>query len=79
MPPDVLKLGYLISAILFIYGLKGLTSPRTAVRGNVLGALGMLLAVVITLWTRRFSATAGSPPAWWSARSPESSWRCASR
>jgi len=41
--------GYLVAAILFIFGLKGLTHPRTAVRGNLLGACGMLLAIVITL------------------------------
>ena len=43
------NLAYLIAAILFILGLKGLTHPRTAVRGNLLGALGMLLAVVVTM------------------------------
>ncbi len=41
--------GYLIASVLFILGLKGLTHPRTAVRGNLLGACGMLLAVLITL------------------------------
>ncbi len=41
--------GYLVAAVLFIFGLKGLTHPRTAVRGNLLGSCGMLLAVVITL------------------------------
>jgi H+-translocating NAD(P) transhydrogenase subunit beta len=40
---------YLVAAILFILGIRGLTHPRTAVRGNMLGALGMLLAVVATL------------------------------
>ena len=49
---DWLRLGYLISAVLFIYGLKGLTSPKTAVRGNLIGAVGMLLAVVVTLVDR---------------------------
>ena len=43
------NLAYLLSAALFIFGLKGLTHPRTAVRGNLLGALGMLVAVVATL------------------------------
>ncbi len=43
---------YLVAAILFILGLKGLTHPRTAVRGNLIGALGMLLAVVVTLLDR---------------------------
>jgi NAD(P) transhydrogenase subunit beta len=35
--------------VLFIFGIKGLTHPRTAVRGNLLGALGMLLAIVVTV------------------------------
>ena len=50
MDPDkLIKLAYLVAAVLFILGLKGLTHPRTAVRGNRLGALGMLVAVVATL------------------------------
>ncbi|MEC4673313.1 MAG: NAD(P)(+) transhydrogenase (Re/Si-specific) subunit beta [Nitrospirota bacterium] len=49
MPDILINFGYLLSASLFIFGLKGLTHPRTAVRGNLLGATGMLLAVVITL------------------------------
>jgi NAD(P) transhydrogenase subunit beta len=40
---------YLVAAVLFVLGLRGLTHPRTAVRGNLLGALGMLLACVVTL------------------------------
>jgi len=35
--------------VLFILGIKGLTHPRSAVRGNLIGALGMLIAVVATL------------------------------
>jgi proton-translocating NAD(P)+ transhydrogenase subunit beta len=49
MTEILINIGYLISAALFIFGLKGLTHPRTAVRGNLFGACGMLLAVVITL------------------------------
>jgi NAD(P) transhydrogenase subunit beta len=45
----LIRLAYLLAAILFIYGLKGLTHPRTAVRGNLIGALGMLIAIVATL------------------------------
>ena len=41
---------YLLASVLFIIGLKGLTHPRTAVRGNLFGACAMLLAVVVTLW-----------------------------
>ena len=44
---------YLLASALFILGLKGLTHPRTAVRGNLLAALGMFLAVVVTLVDRR--------------------------
>jgi NAD(P) transhydrogenase subunit beta len=40
---------YLISAALFIFGLKGLTKVRSARRGNALSALAMLLAIVTTL------------------------------
>ena len=42
-------LGYLLSATLFILGLKRLSHPRTAPRGNQLGAMGMLVAVLTTV------------------------------
>jgi len=42
-------LAYLVAASLFIVGLKRLSSPRTARRGNLLGAIGMLIAIVATL------------------------------
>ncbi len=45
----VVNLLYLLSSVLFIYGLKGLSHPRTAVRGNVTGAVGMLIAILATL------------------------------
>ena len=45
----VWDIGYLVSAALFILGIKRLSSPRTAPQGNMLGAYGMLLAVVVTL------------------------------
>jgi NAD(P) transhydrogenase subunit beta len=48
----VAQIGYLVAAALFIVGLKGLTHPRTAVRGNLLGSTAMLLAVVVTLLDR---------------------------
>ncbi len=40
---------YIVAAVLFIYGLKLLTSPATARRGNFISAVGMFLAVVVTL------------------------------
>ena len=42
-------LGYLLSATLFIFGPKRLSHPRTAPRGNQLGAMGMLVAVLTTV------------------------------
>lgn len=45
----IMNLSYLVASVLFIFGLKGLAKPRTAVRSNRLGALGMLIAVVGTL------------------------------
>lgn len=52
MPISIINLTYLLAAVLFIVGLKGLAHPRTAVRGNFLGALGMFLAIVATLFDR---------------------------
>ena len=49
MTTVVPQLLYLISAILFIRGLKGLTHPRTARRGNTMSAAAMLLAVITVL------------------------------
>ncbi len=49
MNTTLIYLAYLLSAGLFIFGIKGLTKPRTAVRGNQLSALGMLIAIVVTL------------------------------
>ncbi len=49
----LINIGYLIASVLFILGLKGLTHPRTAVRGNLLGATGMFIAVVLTLTNQR--------------------------
>jgi NAD(P) transhydrogenase subunit beta len=50
---ELINLAYLVASILFILGLKGLSHPRTAVRGNLTGAIGMLIAVVATLLDRQ--------------------------
>ena len=44
-----IELSYILSAVLFIIGLKMLSHADTAVRGNTISALGMLVAVVATL------------------------------
>ncbi|MCY3487943.1 MAG: NAD(P)(+) transhydrogenase (Re/Si-specific) subunit beta [Bacteroidetes bacterium] len=52
MPSGLVNGLYLFSAILFIVGLKRLQSPVTARRGNRLAALGMLIAVIVTLFSQ---------------------------
>ena len=49
MSDELIQFGYLVAAVLFILGIRGLARPRTAVRGNQLGSLGMLVAVGVTL------------------------------
>ena len=42
-------LAYLIAAVLFILALRGLSSPRTSRTGNILGMLGMAIAIITTM------------------------------
>ncbi len=46
---DFISVLYILSFGLFIYGLLGLTGPKTAVRGNRIAAVGMAIAVTATL------------------------------
>jgi len=46
----VMRYAYILSAMLFIFGLKGLSSPKNARRGMFLAEFGMLMAVVGTLF-----------------------------
>lgn len=51
LPQWVLQFVYLVAGVLFIQGLRDMTHPRTATRGNKISAAGMMLAVLITvLW-----------------------------
>jgi len=54
LPDWVAALGYLAAGVLFILARKGLSSARTARRGNALGALGALIAVVVVLTSTEF-------------------------
>ena len=47
--PTYQALAYLVSAVLFVFALKGLTHPATARRGNLFGMLGMVIAIGATL------------------------------
>jgi len=49
----IIYLVYLIASILFILGIKRLSSPKTARQGNMLSSLGMFLAIVITLFDQQ--------------------------
>ena len=55
MSITLVQLIYLLSAACFIFGLKQLSSPKTAPRGNMTGAFGMLLATVATVVTWQLS------------------------
>jgi NAD(P) transhydrogenase subunit beta len=49
---EVINFAYIVSAALFVFGLKMLGHPDSARRGNVLSAVGMAIAVVVTLLAR---------------------------
>jgi NAD(P) transhydrogenase subunit beta len=48
---NVVALGYLAAAVCFILALRGLSSPATARRGNLIGIAGMAIAILFTLLT----------------------------
>ena len=50
MRADLIQLSYVAAAVLFILGLKGMSSPRTARRGIVWAGVGMLVAVIATFF-----------------------------
>jgi len=52
MIPIEVQLAYLVAAVCFILALKGLSSPRSARRGNLLGAVGALVACVAVFYER---------------------------
>jgi NAD(P) transhydrogenase subunit beta len=54
---NITNIVYLVAAVLFILDLKMLAHPRTAVRGNQLGALAMALAIVATLASGKWDWT----------------------
>ncbi len=52
MIPTWVQLAYLFAALCFIVALKGLSGPRTARRGNLVGAAGAVVATVVVFWER---------------------------
>jgi len=59
MTANIAALLYLVSGVLFILALRGLSSPESSRRGNLLGMAGMTIAILTTL--------AAHPPAGWGA------------
>ncbi|HWA64112.1 MAG TPA: NAD(P)(+) transhydrogenase (Re/Si-specific) subunit beta [Caulobacteraceae bacterium] len=51
MNANIAALAYLVSGVLFILALRGLSSPETSRRGNQMGMIGMAIAVAVTLLT----------------------------
>ena len=47
---EYINIAYVVSAICFIMGIKMLSHPKTARRGNTVAAMGMLIAIVSTLY-----------------------------
>lgn len=65
--PDWALIAYLVSGVLFILALRGLSSPTSSRRGNRLGMAGMGIAVLTTLLTQ-----APIPPGhWWPRPTPD--------
>ena len=51
---NLVAVAYVISGIFFIIALRGLSSPESSRRGNIFGMLGMLIAVLATLFSVNF-------------------------
>jgi len=79
MSAELVNIGYIVAAALFIVGLRMLGSPATAVRGNTWSAWAMLIAIVVTLLDRQIitfewiigGAIVGAAIGWWAAKKVE--------
>ena len=49
MPEGLITVAYIVSAVLFVLSLRGLSNQETARRGNMFGVAGMIIAVVATV------------------------------
>jgi len=53
MSASLVTVAYLAAAILFVLSLGGLSNPETSRRGNLLGMIGMAIAVLATVFGPR--------------------------
>ena len=51
MSANLSAIFYLVSGVLFILALRGLSSPETSRQGNLFGILGMIIAITVTFLT----------------------------
>ena len=49
MSSDIVAILYLVSAVLFIFALRGLSHPESSRMGNIFGIIGMIVAIITTL------------------------------
>ena len=49
MSSNIVSVLYLVSALLFIFALRGLSHPESSRTGNILGIIGMVIAIITTL------------------------------
>jgi NAD(P) transhydrogenase subunit beta len=63
-PQAWINLAYLVAAMLFIAAFKLLSSPRSAVRGNILGATGMAVAVIAACFEPRLQEAIAARGLW---------------
>ena len=49
MPEGLITVAYIVSGVLFILSLRGLSNQETAMRGNFYGVAGMIIAVLATI------------------------------
>ena len=50
IPAEVRDIVYVIAAVLFIFDLKWMSHPRTAVKGNLAGAIAIMAGLALMLW-----------------------------
>ena len=49
MSQNIVAILYLISALFFIFALRGLSNPESSRLGNIFGIFGMIIAIITTL------------------------------